>query len=313
MRRLLPHNLILVVSILGFLALMALAYVVDLRNSGTARTYEFTMKRSGTYNEAEWAVTGAYPVSTYDIDIGELKAVNQFSSKIKLSNLHFLRGDNNQPDNTDRQIRDLRLRFYFASTSEDTSNKFVVDNVVPNIVDVPIMTSALDLEKRPPKDFIWTASENSAAFYPFDRYSLSLLTEEELDTPGAVTNTPPELLKVRLTNPRFTATDFVRSSQGGLPIGFVILKRPWLLRILAVCLLVVALVFVSYLFTLKTPKDFLPGTLGYVAGVWGMRNIIATDAPMFPTIIDYVSMILLGIVAILVITKLFFSRQPASS
>lgn len=302
------ERIVLAIGLLGFLLVCAVAYSTDLRSVGTSQVYEFRLPPSGKYNPTEGAITGVYPTSTYDIDVGELKAVNQFNSKIKFSDFAFLGIDNHEPRSDEREIRDIRLRFYFSSLANDRKAP-VVDSVVP-IIDKPINYRELDLENRPPKDFVWTASENSAVFYPFDRYVLGLHVEEQVDTPGAVTNTPPESFNVRLTNPRFIASKVVRSSAGSLDVGFIVLKRPWLLRILAVCLLIVSLVFVSFLFTLKTPKEFLPGSLGYIAGVWGMRNIISTDAPVFPTITDYLAMVLLGMVALLIVVKLLLSRKP---
>jgi hypothetical protein len=301
------ERIVLAISLIGFLLICAVAYSIDLRSVGSAQAYEFRLPPSGKYNPSEGAITRVYPTSTYDIDVGELKAVNQFNSKIKFSQIAFLGIDNHEPSHDDREIRDIRLRFYFSSLANDKKPP-VVDTVVP-IIEKPINYLELDLEKQPPKDFVWTANENSAVFYPFDRYVLGLHVEEQVDIPGAVTNTPPESFNVRVTNPRFIASKVVRSSAGGLDIGFVVLQRPWLLRILAVCLLIVSLVFVSFLFTLKTPKEFLPGSLGYIAGVWGMRNIISSDAPVFPTITDYLAMVLLGVVALLIVVKLLLLRK----
>lgn len=82
---------------------------------------------------------------------------------------------------------------------------------------------------------------------------------------------------------------------------------------LAVFLLAVLLGILVFLTTIRSNTQLLPSILGYVAGVWGIRSIISTSAPLFPTVTDYVALVLLGLVVWIALWKLTGPNQPAET
>lgn len=297
----------MLIILIGFLITCTFAYYVDTQRNTTLPVYELRPLHSQEQDEFEASQSGVYPITTYDITVSEFKGANRFESKVKLSNLDFERPKGNTVEVPDPVLYDIFLRFYFASPSQKQSESRVDAEV--SITDgKPIKLDDIDsayVEHISPRDFVWTASESSASLYPFDSYVLSLNTEEEAEYTGVIgTNSAPEKLRVMVINPRLVSSFTVNNG-----IGFVHLRRPWLLRMLAIFLYAVLIAFVYYLFTLKSLKQFLPSALGYVAGIWGIRSIISTDAPTFPTITDYASLILLGVVEWIVAWKLIFSKE----
>jgi len=67
----------------------------------------------------------------------------------------------------------------------------------------------------------------------------------------------------------------------------LVLERPYYLKMMTVILGTIALLSALYI-GFKTPfKDFPIQVIGYVIGVWGIRNILIGDLKIFPSYFDY--------------------------
>jgi hypothetical protein len=67
----------------------------------------------------------------------------------------------------------------------------------------------------------------------------------------------------------------------------LVMERPYYLKIMTVVLGVIALLSALYI-GFKIPfKDVPIQVIGYVIGVWGIRNILLGDLKIFPSYFDY--------------------------
>lgn len=308
----------LVVVLAAFVILCTVVYWRDARAIRDGRVHEYRTEHSGLLNPAEAEVgANVFPVSEYLIEIGELKGVDHFESAIRLNDLQFLHPDGKQygslPNETPCELSQILLRFY-KNTSETSSAGYpeVVDTVLEPFAGPAVRCFGLrgdTLKRRPSIKYGWAVVHGTPERYPFDEYTLRLEPEEQVDYTGTVTNSPPELIKVTANDPRYNISSFAVDKG----VALVTLRRSSFLRVLALFLLAVLLGFVVYLTTIKSNTQLLPSILGYVAGVWGIRSIISTSAPLFPTVTDYVALVLLGLVVWIALWKLTRPNQPAET
>jgi len=86
------------------------------------------------------------------------------------------------------------------------------------------------------------------------------------------------------------------------PNGFtLVLRRHLFIRFTAIILYAVAVLFLFYIWKRENASQLFASSLGYVVALWGIRGVIVGPTNLFPTIIDFLTLILyLAVVAILI-------------
>jgi len=143
-------------------------------------------------------------------------------------------------------------------------------------------------------------------FYPFDGYECSYNFAFHLpgdwSNPAGVWYQPKQVTMRSLTNliylnPRYGATTTGESAFK------VRIARLRILQFLAVSLILIELLFLLYLLTLVNLQELLAKGLGYLVGLYIIRNILVTEAPQFPSLIDYGTLFLICVVFFLMLFK----------
>lgn len=68
----------------------------------------------------------------------------------------------------------------------------------------------------------------------------------------------------------------------------LILERPLYLKIMTLVLGIIALISALYIGFITPFKDIPLPIIGYIIGLWGIRNILLGDLKIFPTYLDYI-------------------------
>ena len=86
------------------------------------------------------------------------------------------------------------------------------------------------------------------------------------------------------------------------PNGFtLILRRHLFIRFTAMILYSVAVLFLVYIWKRENANQVFASSLGYLVALWGIRGVIVGPTNLFPTIIDFLTLVLyLAVVAILI-------------
>ena len=90
------------------------------------------------------------------------------------------------------------------------------------------------------------------------------------------------------------------------------LVRDNFLRMFTVYIYAVAFVFLIYIGFRRTIQELLAQSLGYFAALWGIRNIIAGKVEVFPTLIDYLTLMLFTMLVVIIIGRLLheYYKKP---
>lgn len=91
------------------------------------------------------------------------------------------------------------------------------------------------------------------------------------------------------------------------------LRRHGFMKSIAAVLYLIAFIFLAYIWKEKTTSGVLTNSLGYLAALWGIRQVILGSAKLFPTVIDFVTLLLYLIVACIVIFKWLVGEKPSNS
>lgn len=97
---------------------------------------------------------------------------------------------------------------------------------------------------------------------------------------------------------------------GALPNTFSFtLKRHRFVRITAIILYSVAIFFLLYIARREETSKVLTNSLGYIAALWGIRQIITGNTKLFPTLVDILTLALyLTVVSIVIFKWIIVSR-----
>jgi len=143
-------------------------------------------------------------------------------------------------------------------------------------------------------------------FYPFDSYSVSLnyaihVTPNER-YPLGIWYEPGNLEIWSKTNMIFLNPRYGTTSTG--PSGYKMrVARLRIQQFMTVSLLLVEILFLLYLLTIIDLQELLGKGLGYLVGLFIIRGILVTRAPIFPTLVDYGTMFLICVVFFLMLFK----------
>lgn len=156
-----------------------------------------------------------------------------------------------------------------------------------------------------------------ALYYPFDVLILRLQPEGCVnDHVGAcIRKDGSTLMNLRIKSVSFETTEELRNqdpnfvlqarttSDGSIEV--VAARKPFV-RILSLYCLALSATFFYYLFGITQADKLLPNALGFLAALWGLRELIVPkEVEIFPTIVDYVILIFFGILFALVVSKLY--------
>jgi len=87
-------------------------------------------------------------------------------------------------------------------------------------------------------------------------------------------------------------------------IGFrVRVARLRILQYFTVTLILIEVLFIIYLLTIINLQELLAKGLGYLVGLFIVREILVTHAPQFPTLVDYSTLFLICVVFFLMLFK----------
>ena len=170
----------------------------------------------------------------------------------------------------------------------------------------PIPVSALRLGGI--GTFRWTIpSITSPAFYPFDSYLARMhpeLSGETENQPGVWYEIPVQTVGVD-----FSATNLTTIYSPGTEDGdwfTVSLHRPlWLKFVVSAAVVLLVLWAVSFPLSSKTEPA---GLLALFVGIFGLRSSLLSGAPVFPSFIDYLSILLYTYVVMMLLLKKLYSE-----
>ena len=252
---------------------------------------------------SETHVLGIYPESSYEIELTSMLSHREFEANVRLTDLYFLdisgqRRDSEIPESC--VVSNLTLRFYDSLVHKKKrtidAHVSIIDEPVP-CVDVHDDTGS---ESRIP--FFWTPSYSTPALYPFDKYQFCVDIEENIKFPGTVGNAQPEFLTIQCSDHSFV----LKQAEPLNGQNRIILTRPLIFRLLSIILV---LIIVAFTVSLRSFKDLPVKLLANIGAIWGVRSIVSAGAPVFPTLIDYFSM--LAIVAVFTFTIKSSNRKQS--
>jgi hypothetical protein len=158
---------------------------------------------------------------------------------------------------------------------------------------------------------------NPPLLYPFDQYQATISAE------CCVNAEPPcsqaSRLALRTLHLDYSALALnpglrpsLKEQSGVLRL---ILNRLPTFKIVSIALLVVAILFLIYLFVIPKGDDLLKGGLGYFGALWALRGLIVPkEVTVFPTVVDYVVLILFCTLFLGIFAKTMWNGgQDASS
>jgi len=276
-----------IIALLLFIVFVATFFTVLVRLSRIGVTTERqTVIESPDFNEDDEAVFTHFDLITQDNDSGRLRLA--VASKIDLRKEPFshlvdgqeiiIRIENLIPE----LKRNVDLRAVYRTPPEG-------DNFI-NIV-----FGAFDIDVLDRRDF-----------YPFDGYEVSFnyaffVTGNEMYPLGQWCQpkqaTLNSLTNMIFLNPRYGPTV---AGDYGFRTRVAHLR---ILQYLTATLILIEVLFIIYLLTIVNLQDLMAKGLGYLVGLYIIRNIIVTNAPQFPTLIDYCTLFLICIVFFLMLFK----------
>jgi hypothetical protein len=160
--------------------------------------------------------------------------------------------------------------------------------------------------------FEFSLPYSSAPFYyPFESYDIDTYLEykkcnsEEMPLKLLVINSIDELnidsLRVGYSFEGYQTRSGAYS---------ITLKRHSFVRAMAIIILLVALLYLLYNVAKEETSKVPANSLGFIAALWGIRQIIIGSVKLFPTIVDYTILALYLVVALIVLYK--WRRSTAS-
>lgn len=157
--------------------------------------------------------------------------------------------------------------------------------------------------------------KSSSFWYPFDHSQLDLLIDlqkSEIQTPIRVqVENKINGLVLQPCDSHYSRDD---ASAGITTNRFsIVLRRHRFVQVIAVTFLVIAVTFLFYIAKREDKTKVLSSSLGYIAALWGIRQILMGSEKLFPTIVDFLTLGLYITVAIIVFHKLLFGKDAVST
>jgi hypothetical protein len=164
--------------------------------------------------------------------------------------------------------------------------------------------------------------ESKPFFYPFESYTLDMhivFKKKNIAPPPAFVE-PPLRLEVRSKISEIALQScsahysFRESETPGRTNNFsVTLDRNPYPRSIAVILFAAAAVFLFFISRLEETSKVVSISLGYLATVWASHQIIIGTVALFPTVVDFVTLMLFVFVLAIVVHKSLYHNDAAKS
>jgi hypothetical protein len=237
------------------------------------------------------------PYSEYAIELIDLRQ-RQIQSNVWLKNLYFSYSDNEKNYSDTSKFVSLTLRSYLLNKSNKSHKIYKIDWVntfLENHKGEQCRVLGNYVEASPFRTMLWTPNKANSIFFPFDSYQFNLEFEEQAEYDGVITNISPEKISIDCKIPNFSIQK-ISDTQ-------FILTRSWTFRIITIIFIILILFYTAYLWVNKSKADILTQSIGLFTGVWSIRTIVSTNAPIFPTIIDYFTLLIFIALGLLLIIK----------
>ena len=236
-----------------------------------------------------------FPNTEYLIEIDGFKQ-RQFQCNIWLKSLSFEYLDEEKACYDSAKFESLLLRSYITDATSYYSYQLdwisiFLENIEKNYCyKIPPY-----IERISSKNITWTPNIETSIYYPFDSYKFHLNLEEQSTYTSVVTNISPEKVTIvcKLNN-------FCIVKKG---INEFILKRLWTFKLITIIFILLIIFYTIYLWISKSTINILTQSIGLFVGVWSIRTIICTNAPVFPTVIDYFTLVIFITLGTLLIYK----------
>ncbi len=232
--------------------------------------------------------------------------LNTLDTGAKKINSTFMVPNFNKAEDT------IELLSVTSTQDPDLNNYDSVLRIIPNVTE-GTGTNPTTAANRP-----WTSVSlpysSQSFFYPFEDYVLNIQIDfkrksgEEIPLNVAMENRIDETIIIKRCE---TGYSFDRNTTDSNSFN-LILKRHRFVRATAVILYSIAFAFLFYIATREETSKVLTNSLGYIAALWGIRGIIVGSSKLFPTIIDFVTLILYVAVFIIVAYKWLFSSKVST-
>lgn len=200
-------------------------------------------------------------------------------------------------------------------------DKLVVESATPDIED-PSVTRyetifSYETDHSVQSKFVWlpvTLPYSSKDFwYPFESYTVDVHMDYQKNG-----NDVPLDLQVRnninelILEPCSAHYSFenLATDVNGFSVR---LRRHRFVKATAGILYSVALVFLLYIAKREEQSKVLSNSLGYMAALWGIRQIIIGNSKLFPTIVDFITLGLYIAVVAIVAYKWLLHKPPEES
>lgn len=220
----------------------------------------------------------------------------------------------NQVDSGSRRIKGSLMITDFSA--QDGNHSFALEYMSENPGGQGASADSIPLQVRGQNSPWYNVDlpyKSTPFCYPFESYDVDL----RFSLMQGATEVP---LKIQITNfiDELVIDDRCmgklsfdeKPAKGMTDISFV-MKRHHFVRLIAVILYSVAILFLIYIARKEEANKILTNSLGYMAALWGIRQIIVGYAKLFPTIVDLTTLALYVIVVgIVAYTLLFTRREP---
>jgi len=144
--------------------------------------------------------------------------------------------------------------------------------------------------------------------YPFDSYTVVLRPR------GCVNQNDCS----SMNNATFRSVEIEVADRRIVPSGWTLdrdvifaLRRPLVIRVVSVLFLVIAVLFLFYIWKITDIKELFGSSIGFFATLWGLRELIVPDSvTVFPTAVDYAVLALYTILFSIVLYQLPMKGDP---
>jgi hypothetical protein len=143
-------------------------------------------------------------------------------------------------------------------------------------------------------DFTWQAQTNTSSFwYPFDSYSLHVNPTLFISTKNETFEEFIETLEVEVGISNFRMNVISRQSINSTDDrGEIIFRRPIALRIVTGITGLLAVLWLFYLVKYADPGTYIGQIISFFLGILGIKTVLLSGFSVFPSILDYLFLML---------------------
>jgi hypothetical protein len=267
---------------IGLLALFVPALITDYQKR--TRPIEVTAFPASTDDAVG---VGFYPVSGYTITIGSVDFAGAFAGQVAIDSLVFYDKDD-IPVGTGSGCEVGQAEMALLDVMSTTEMRpLTFRSLVASDPPKDCATGGIPPGKGTTFSTPLSTRDQRSFMFPFDKYEFKLRLRESVTYQSPAGNKDvarsPEKVAWRLGANGLSATAFVTDET-----TTIVLKRPWVFRVMVVFILALLLVINVLALKMQDLKIIVAGTVTYLTTFWNARGIIGSHAPIFPTLWDYI-------------------------